>query len=174
MKKKKRLERLTDEELARIRPSELVESFDGDPTAVVDLSFVNNVGSFLSVLGDYVVGGESIRCGFEVLEAELAEARPQLPITLAPILCASTTMAEISNTIYSFNFIFKIFLSETRKMCLPRSEVSRTEGFRWEWNQQRENLEQRAPIDGERERVRVRDRMAELLVKGSDGGHWSD
>lgn len=168
---------MTDEELARIRPSELVESFDGDPTAVVELSFVNNVGSFLSVLGDYVVGGESIRGGFEVLQAELAEARPQLPITLAPILCASTTMAEISNTIYSFYFLK--FSFRDKKMCLPRSEVSRTEGFRWEWNQQRENLEQRAPIDGEikereRERVRVRDRMAELLVKGSDGGHWSD
>lgn len=170
-KKKKRLERLTDEKLARIRPSELVESFDGDQTAVVELSFVNNIGSFLSVLGDYVVGGESIRGGFEVLQAELAEARPQLPITLTPILCASTTMAEISNTTY-FSF-------RDKKMCLPRSEVSRTEGFRWEWNQQRENLEQRAPIDGEikereRERVRVRERMAELLVKGSDGGHWSD
>jgi len=32
-------------------------------------------------------------------------------------------------------------------MNLPRSEDSRTEGLRWEWNQQRENLEQRAPID---------------------------
>jgi len=32
-------------------------------------------------------------------------------------------------------------------MNLPRSEDSRTEGLRWEWNQQRENLEQQAPID---------------------------
>lgn len=114
-KKKKRLERLTDEKLARIRPSELVESFDGDQTAVVELSFVNNIGSFLSVLGDYVVGGESIRGGFEVLQAELAEARPQLPITLTPILCASTTMAEISNTTYLFYFYFLKFFFQRQE-----------------------------------------------------------
>lgn len=37
---------------------------------------------------------------------------------------------------------------EFRSLLPPfsRSEDSRTEGLRWDWNQQRENLEQRAPI----------------------------
>lgn len=67
---------MTDEELTKIGPSELVESLDGDPPAAVELSFVNDVGSFLSVLGHYVLRRESVRGGFKVLQAELAEARP--------------------------------------------------------------------------------------------------
>lgn len=76
--------------MTRIWPGKLVETLDGDPTfgVVVELSFVDNVGGFLAVLGDYVVGGEAARGGFQLVEAELGEARARVLVAFAaPILC---------------------------------------------------------------------------------------
>lgn len=76
--------------MTRIWPGKLVETLDGDPTfgVVVELSFVDNVGGFLAVLGDYVVGGEAARGGFQLVEAELGEARARVLVAfVAPILC---------------------------------------------------------------------------------------
>jgi len=36
--------------------------------------------------------------------------------------------------------------NKNKEQHKPWSEDSRTEGLRWEWNQQKENLEQRAPM----------------------------
>lgn len=77
------------EELARIGPGQLVEALDSDPTVavVVELALVHNVGGFLAVLGDYVVGGEAGRGGFELVEAELGKARARIFVGFAaPIL----------------------------------------------------------------------------------------
>lgn len=79
---------LTDEELTRIGPGQLVEALNGDPNAVIKLSFVNNVRSFETVLRDYVIGGESTRGSFQLLVAELAETRPRFFLTFAPIFCS--------------------------------------------------------------------------------------
>lgn len=66
----------TDQELARVGPGQLVESLDGDQTAVIELSLVDNIWSFFAVLRDYVVGGEATRGGFQLVQAEFSEARP--------------------------------------------------------------------------------------------------
>ena len=78
---------LTDEELARIGPGQLVEALNGDPNAVIKLSFVNNVRSFETVLRDYVIWRESTRGSFQLLVAELGETRPRFFLTFAPIFC---------------------------------------------------------------------------------------
>jgi hypothetical protein len=46
--------------LARIGPGQLVEPLNGDPTVVIQLPFVNNVGSFETVLRDYVIGCQGL------------------------------------------------------------------------------------------------------------------
>ena len=74
--------------MARIGPGQLVEPLNGDPTVVIELSFVNNVGSFNTVLRDYVIGGEPTRGSLELLVAELSESRPRISVTFAPIFCA--------------------------------------------------------------------------------------
>jgi hypothetical protein len=74
--------------LARIGPGQLVEPLNGDPTVVIQLPFVNNVGSFETVLRDYVIGQEATRGSLELFVGELAETRPRIAVTFAPIFCA--------------------------------------------------------------------------------------
>lgn len=79
----------THEELAIVGPGEAVEALDGDPTAVVELALVDDVGSLQTVLGHDVVGREAARGCLQLVEAVLGEAGPRalLPV---PVLCHKT------------------------------------------------------------------------------------
>lgn len=63
--------------------------------------------------------------------------------------------------VFSWSRLNSVKLGHKFLSLLPpfsSSEDSRTEGLRWEVNQQRENLEQRPPIEGENERDRAVER----------------
>lgn len=66
-------------ELLRIGPGELGEFLDGDPTAVVVLvleaALVDDIGGFLTALGDDEVGAEVVGGSSQVGERELRESR---------------------------------------------------------------------------------------------------
>lgn len=115
--------------MARIGPGQLVEALDGDPTVavVVELALVNDVGGFLAVLGDYVVGGEARRGGFELVEAELGEARARVFVGFAaPILCNNN---EHNQSV----FLFSSFKSKNRKKTEKEQKGGSLNGYRGRW-----------------------------------------
>lgn len=61
--------------LLGIGPRKLGELLDGDPTAVIEPTLVDNVGGFLATFRYYVVGAEVVGGGFEVGEGEFREGR---------------------------------------------------------------------------------------------------
>jgi len=77
----------TDYELARIGPGRLVEALNGDQAFVFELSSIHNIGSFLSVLRDNVLGRESSSSNSELIQAELAEPRQCVLAISSPFLC---------------------------------------------------------------------------------------
>lgn len=78
---------VTNEELARIRPGKLVETFDGYPLSIIKFSFVNNIWSFLTMLRHYVFWGEPICGNLQLLQIELTKTWPQFSLTLLAIFC---------------------------------------------------------------------------------------
>lgn len=71
MKKKQAFYR----KLFRVRPSQFGELFHSDPSPIVEATFVDQIGSFLTALRDYEVWAEVIGGSFEVRERELRERR---------------------------------------------------------------------------------------------------
>lgn len=68
----------THGKLLGIGPGELGEFLNRDRTTVILVlksALVNDIGGFLTALGDDELGAEVVCCGFEVGERELREAR---------------------------------------------------------------------------------------------------
>ena len=58
-----------------VRPSQLGKLFDSDPAPIVEATLVDQIGSFLTTLRDYVVRAEVVGGSLEVREGELRERR---------------------------------------------------------------------------------------------------
>lgn len=93
--------RYTYKKLDGFRPSRVLEALNGDPTAIFEHASVDNIWSFLPVVGNNVLRQESLRGSFQLVQAELR----QRVTFLAYILCMSQQNKTSSSTVKGKNVL---------------------------------------------------------------------